>query len=117
MGGMDRSTPLLTRLSAMFALLIAALAAGPIDSASAQRPTVAARSLLAELVAPLPGKQLAAADAAEDPKGKSGGAPAVLASGPRVGAPSAGAAHVQGEAAPRADRPAAGYRARAPPAA
>ena len=114
---MDRSTPLLTRLTAMFALLIAALAAGPIDSASAQRPTVAARSLLAELAAPLPGKQIAATNAAEDPKGKGGGAPALLASAPRLRAPSAEAILLQTEAAPRAERRAASYRARAPPAA
>ncbi len=117
MGAMDRSTPILTRLSAMLALLIAALAAGPIDSASAQRPTVAARGLLAELAAPLPGKQLATSAAAKDDKGKGGGsAPAILSSSPRLNPVAAGAVTFHGEAAPRAQGRAASYRARAPPA-
>lgn len=117
MGWMDRRLPILTRLSALIALLVAALAAGPIDSASAQRPTVGARSLLAELAAPLPAKQLAGSAAARDDEGKDGGgAPAILPSAPRPDPVAAGAAHFHGEAAPRAQGRAAPYRARAPPA-
>jgi hypothetical protein len=114
---MDRSTPFLTRLSALLALLIAALAAGPIDSAAAARPAAAARSLLADLAAPLPDRGLVESGGQTDEKRSAGGgAPPTLPGSQVPAAPSGEGVADPAPSSGRLQSSTASYRARAPPA-
>lgn len=117
MKAMDRRMPILTRLSAVLALLVAALAAGPIDTASARRTSIAERGLLAERAAPLPDQRLADSVGQDEKRSSGNGAPPILSAWDAPAAPSVGPDEAPPESAERPQAATASYQARAPPAA